>query len=169
MMFKTILIANRGEIACRIIRTAKRLGFKTVAVYSDADETALHVQMADQAIYIGSAPANESYLSIEKIIDAVKKTKSEAVHPGYGFLSENAKFALSLEKIGVTFIGPPVAAIKSMGDKITSKNIAKRAGVNIVPGYIGLIKDYKEAIKVSNQIGYPVMIKASAGGGGKVM
>ena len=168
-MFKRILVANRGEIACRIIKTAKKLGIEAVAVYSDADKDALHVKMADHSINIGLSTANESYLSIEKIIKAVKETKSDAVHPGYGFLSENPKFALALNSIGVTFIGPPVQAIEAMGDKITSKNLAKEAGVNIVPGHIGLIKDYKEAIKISNQIGYPVMIKASAGGGGKGM
>lgn len=168
-MFKRILVANRGEIACRVIKTAKKLGIEAVAVYSDADKDALHVKMADHSINIGLSAANESYLSIEKIIKAVKETKSDAVHPGYGFLSENPKFALALNSIGVTFIGPPVQAIEAMGDKITSKNLAKEAGVNIVPGHIGLIKDYKEAIKISNQIGYPVMIKASAGGGGKGM
>ena len=168
-MFKRILVANRGEIACRIIKTAKKLGIQTVAVYSDADKDALHVKMADHSINIGLSAANESYLSIEKIVKAVKETKSDAVHPGYGFLSENPKFALALKSIGVTFIGPPVQAIEAMGDKITSKNLAKEAGVNIVPGHLGLIKDYKEAIKISNQIGYPVMIKASAGGGGKGM
>ena len=168
-MFDKILIANRGEIACRVIKTAKRMGIKTVAVFSDADRNALHVQMADEAVNIGPPPANQSYIDIEKVISAVKKTNSQAVHPGYGFLSENAKFAKSLFDIGVTFIGPPQNAIESMGDKITSKKIAQEAGVNTVPGYMGVIKDEDEALSISERIGYPVMIKASAGGGGKGM
>ena len=168
-MFDKILIANRGEIACRVIKTAKRMGIKTVAVFSDADRNALHVQMADEAVNIGPPPANQSYIDIEKVISAVKKTNAQAVHPGYGFLSENAKFAKSLFDIGVTFIGPPQNAIESMGDKITSKKIAQEAGVNTVPGYMGVIKDEDEALIISERIGYPVMIKASAGGGGKGM
>ena len=168
-MFNKILIANRGEIACRVIKTAKQMGIKTVAVFSDADRNALHVQMADEAVNIGPPPANQSYIDIEKVISAVKKTNAQAVHPGYGFLSENAKFAKSLSDIGVTFIGPPENAIESMGDKITSKKIAQEAGVNTVPGYMGVIKDEDEALSISEKFGYPVMIKASAGGGGKGM
>ena len=168
-MFNKILIANRGEIACRVIKTAKQMGIKTVAVFSDADRNALHVQMAVEAVNIGPPPANQSYIDIEKVISAVKKTNAQAVHPGYGFLSENAKFAKSLSDIGVTFIGPPENAIESMGDKITSKKIAQEAGVNTVPGYMGVIKDEDEALSISEKIGYPVMIKASAGGGGKGM
>ena len=168
-MFNKILIANRGEIACRVIKTAKQMGIKTVAVFSDADRNALHVQMADEAVNIGPPPANQSYIDIKKVISAVKKTNAQAVHPGYGFLSENAKFAKSLSDIGVTFIGPPQNAIESMGDKITSKKIAQEAGVNTVPGYMGVIKDENEALSISEKIGYPVMIKASAGGGGKGM
>ena len=168
-MFNKILIANRGEIACRVIKTAKQMGIKTVAVFSDADRNALHVQMADEAVNIGPPPANQSYIDIKKVISAVKKTNAQAVHPGYGFLSENAKFAKSLSDIGVTFIGPPENAIESMGDKITSKKIAQEAGVNTVPGYMGVIKDENEALSISEKIGYPVMIKASAGGGGKGM
>ena len=168
-MFDRLLIANRGEIACRVMKTAKQMGIKTIAVFSDADRQALHVQMADESVSIGPPPANQSYIDIEKVISAVKETKANAVHPGYGFLSENAKFAKALSDIGVTFIGPPEHAIKSMGDKITSKKIAQDAGVNTVPGYMGIIDDDKEAVRISKQIGYPVMIKASAGGGGKGM
>ena len=168
-MFKKILIANRGEIACRVIKTARKMGIKTVAVYSDADRHALHVQMADEAYHIGPPPANQSYIVIDKIMEAIKATGAEAVHPGYGFLSENSKFAEALSAAGVAFIGPPVGAIEAMGDKITSKKIAQDANVNTVPGYMGLIEDAEEAVKISNQIGYPVMIKASAGGGGKGM
>ncbi len=168
-MFKKILIANRGEIACRVIKTAKLMGIKTVAVYSDADKNALHVSMADEAVHIGPPAANQSYIVIEKIMGAIKQTGAEAVHPGYGFLSENPKFAEALEAAGVAFIGPPVGAIKAMGDKITSKKLAQEAGVTTVPGYMGLIEDAEEAVKISNQVGYPVMIKASAGGGGKGM
>ena len=168
-MFKKILIANRGEIACRVIKTAKKLGIKTVAVYSDADLNSLHVEMADEAINIGPALVSASYLSIEKIICAAQESGAEAIHPGYGFLSENPKFPIALEKAGLIFIGPPVEAIKSMGDKITSKELAKKAGVSIVPGHMGLIKTVEEAVEVSMKIGYPVMIKASAGGGGKGM
>ena len=168
-MFKKILIANRGEIACRVIKTAHKMGIKTVAVFSDADRDALHVKMADEAIYIGPSPSTQSYLVIEKIIAAVKHTGAQAVHPGYGFLSENAKFAAALIEAGVTFIGPPVKAIEAMGDKITSKKLAAETGVSIVPGFMGLIVDEAHAAKISTEIGYPVMIKASAGGGGKGM
>jgi propionyl-CoA carboxylase alpha chain len=168
-MFKKILIANRGEIACRVIKTAKKMGIKTVAIYSDADKQALHVQMADEAVHIGPPPANQSYIVIENVMRAIKETGAEAVHPGYGFLSENAKFAEALEAAGVAFIGPPKGAIEKMGDKITSKKIAQEAKVSTVPGYMGLIADAEEAVKISNEIGYPVMIKASAGGGGKGM
>jgi propionyl-CoA carboxylase alpha chain len=168
-MFKKILIANRGEIACRVIKTAKKLGIATVAVYSDADRDALHVKMADEAVHIGPAPSNQSYIVIDKIIDAIAKTGADAVHPGYGFLSENPLFAQALESQGVAFIGPPVKAIEAMGDKITSKKLAAEAGVSTVPGHMGLIADADEAVKISASIGYPVMIKASAGGGGKGM
>ncbi|MBN2759787.1 MAG: acetyl/propionyl/methylcrotonyl-CoA carboxylase subunit alpha [Rhodobacteraceae bacterium] len=168
-MFKKILIANRGEIACRVIKTARKMGIATVAVYSDADRHALHVQMADEAIHIGPAPANQSYIVIDKIMEAIRQSGAEAVHPGYGFLSENMKFAEALAKEGVAFIGPPAGAIEAMGDKITSKKLAQEAGVSTVPGYMGLIADADEAVKISNEIGYPVMIKASAGGGGKGM
>jgi propionyl-CoA carboxylase alpha chain len=168
-MFDKILIANRGEIACRVIKTARRMGIKTVAVYSDADAQALHVQMADEAVHIGPPPANQSYIVIDKIMEAIRASGAQAVHPGYGFLSENPKFAEALDAAGVAFIGPPKGAIEAMGDKITSKKIAQEAGVNTVPGYMGLIADADEAVKISNEIGYPVMIKASAGGGGKGM
>ena len=168
-MFKKILVANRGEITCRVINTAKLMGIKTVAVYSDADRDALHVKLADEAVYIGPAPSSQSYLVIENILKAVHQTSAEAVHPGYGFLSENSKFAEALEKANVTFIGPPVKAIEAMGDKITSKKLAEAAGVSIVPGFMGLIVDEAHAAKIAAEIGYPVMIKASAGGGGKGM
>ena len=168
-MFKKILIANRGEIACRVIKSAQAMGIKTVAIYSDADVQSLHVKMADEAVHIGPAPANESYIVIEKVMDAVRQTGADAVHPGYGFLSENKVFAEVLEAENVTFIGPPASAIESMGDKITSKKLAQDAGVNIVPGFMGIIDDADEAVKISNEVGYPVMIKASAGGGGKGM
>ena len=168
-MFSKILIANRGEIACRVIKTARAMGIGTVAVYSDADAQALHVREADEAIYIGGAPAAESYLVIDKILDAIKQSGAEAVHPGYGFLSENKNFADALDKAGIAFIGPPAGAIEAMGDKITSKKLASEAGVSTVPGHMGLIEDADEAIKIANEIGYPVMIKASAGGGGKGM
>lgn len=168
-MFDKILIANRGEIACRVMKTAKKMGIKTVAVFSDADRNALHVKMADEAVNIGPPPANQSYINIDKVIAAVKETSAKAVHPGYGFLSENSKFAKALADIGVTFVGPPENAIESMGDKITSKKIAQEAGVNTVPGYMGVINDDDEALRISKKIGYPVMIKASAGGGGKGM
>ena len=168
-MFKKILIAHRGEIACRVIKSAQKMGIKTVAVYSDADKNALHVEMADEAVHIGPPPAAESYIVIDKIMDAIRQTGAEAVHPGYGFLSENKLFAQALEKEGVAFIGPPAGAIEAMGDKITSKKLASEAGVSTVPGYMGLIKDAEDAVKISNEVGYPVMIKASAGGGGKGM
>lgn len=168
-MFNKILIANRGEIACRVMKTARKMGIKTVAIYSDADKHALHVKMADEAIHIGPPPANQSYIVIDKVMDAIRQSGAEAVHPGYGFLSENAKFAEALAAEGVAFVGPPKGAIESMGDKITSKKIAQEAGVSTVPGYMGLIEDADEAVKISNEIGYPVMIKASAGGGGKGM
>jgi propionyl-CoA carboxylase alpha chain len=168
-MFKKILIANRGEIACRVIKSARKMGIKTVAVYSDADRNALHVKMADEAVHIGPPPANQSYIVIDKIMEAIRQTGAEAVHPGYGFLSENMNFAAALEQAGVVFVGPPSPAIEAMGDKITSKKIAQEAGVSTVPGYMGLIADADEAVKISGQIGYPVMIKASAGGGGKGM
>lgn len=168
-MIRNILIANRGEIACRVIRTAKRLGLATVAVYSDADRDALHVREADEAVRIGPAPSAQSYLSIEAILDAIGQTGADAVHPGYGFLSENAVFAEALEEAGVTFIGPPASAIRAMGDKITSKKLAAEAGVSTVPGHMGLIEDADEAVRIAEEIGYPVMIKASAGGGGKGM
>jgi propionyl-CoA carboxylase alpha chain len=168
-MFKKILIANRGEIACRVIKTARKMGIKTVAVYSDADRNALHVSMADEAVHIGPSPAAQSYIVIDKIMAAIKATGAEAVHPGYGFLSENMNFAAALEAAGVVFIGPPSPAIEAMGDKITSKKLAMEAGVSTVPGHMGLIADAEEAVKIATQIGYPVMIKASAGGGGKGM
>ncbi len=168
-MFNKILIANRGEIACRVIKTARKMGIGTVAIYSDADKNALHVSMADEAVHIGPPPANQSYIVIDKVMDAIRQSGAQAVHPGYGFLSENSKFAEALDAEGVAFVGPPVGAIESMGDKITSKKIAQDAGVSTVPGYMGLIEDADEAVKISNEIGYPVMIKASAGGGGKGM
>ena len=168
-MFSKILIANRGEIACRVIKTARKMGIATVAVYSDADRDALHVRMADEAVRIGPPPASQSYIVIDRIMDAIRQTGAEAVHPGYGFLSENKRFAEALETAGVAFVGPPSGAIEAMGDKITSKKLAAEAGVSTVPGYMGLIADADEAVKISNQVGYPVMIKASAGGGGKGM
>ncbi len=168
-MFKKILIANRGEIACRVIKTARRMGIATVAVYSDADARAPFVQMADEAVHIGASPASESYLIADKIIAACKATGAEAVHPGYGFLSERTSFAEALAKENIAFIGPPVNAIAAMGDKIESKKLAKEAGVNVVPGFVGEIDDTEHAVRISNEIGYPVMMKASAGGGGKGM
>ena len=168
-MFQKILIANRGEIACRVIRTARRLGIASVAIYSDADAGALHVREADEAICIGGSTSAESYLVIEKVIDAVRQSGAQAVHPGYGFLSENAVFADALEAEGIVFIGPRNKAIAAMGDKIESKKLAAEAGVNTVPGYVGILADDIEAVKVAGDIGYPVMIKASAGGGGKGM
>ncbi len=168
-MFNKILIANRGEIACRVIRSARKMGIATVAVYSDADRHALHVRMADEAVRIGPAPSAKSYLVGEAIIEACRKTGAQAVHPGYGFLSENTGFAQALEKAGIVFIGPKAHAITSMGDKITSKKIAEKAGVSTVPGYTGVIDDAEHAVKIARDIGYPVMLKASAGGGGKGM
>jgi propionyl-CoA carboxylase alpha chain len=168
-MFKKILIANRGEIACRVIKSARRMGIATVAVHSEADRNALHVEMADEAVAIGPAPAAESYLVIEKIVNACKQSGAEAVHPGYGFLSENAAFAEALDAAGIVFIGPPVGAITVMGDKIESKIFAEKAKVNTVPGHTGIVADAAEAVRIAGKIGYPVMIKASAGGGGKGM
>jgi propionyl-CoA carboxylase alpha chain len=168
-VFSKILIANRGEIACRVIRTAKRMGIATVAVYSDADARSPHVALADEAVRIGPAPAAESYLLADTIIAACKATGAEAVHPGYGFLSERAAFVEALEADGIAFIGPPASAIAAMGDKIESKKLAQAAGVNVVPGFLGEIADTDHAVEISNQIGYPVMMKASAGGGGKGM
>ncbi len=168
-MFKKILIANRGEIACRVIKTARKMGIKTVAVYSDADRDAVHVAMADEAVHIGPPPAAQSYLVIDKILDACRQTGAEAVHPGYGFLSEREGFPIALGKAGIVFIGPNPRAIAAMGDKIESKKAAAAAKVSTVPGYVGEIADTKQAIKISEEIGYPVMMKASAGGGGKGM
>jgi propionyl-CoA carboxylase alpha chain len=166
-VFQKILIANRGEIACRVIKTARKMGIKTVAVYSDADRDALHVEMADEAVHIGAAPSAQSYLVIDRIVQACRDTGAQAVHPGYGFLSERQAFAEALAKIGVAFIGPNVRAIAAMGDKIESKKLALAAKVNTVPGYIGEITDAAHARKIAAEIGYPVMVKASAGGGGK--
>jgi propionyl-CoA carboxylase alpha chain len=168
-MFKRILIANRGEIACRIIKTARRMGIETVAVYSEADRDALHVEMADDAVLIGPPAAAESYLLIDKIVEACQRTGAQAVHPGYGFLSEREAFPRALEKAGIVFIGPNPGAIAAMGDKIESKKAAAKANVSTVPGHLGVIEDEKHAVKIADQIGYPVMIKASAGGGGKGM
>ncbi|MCB1370413.1 MAG: hypothetical protein KDJ83_05940, partial [Rhodobacteraceae bacterium] len=168
-MFEKILIANRGEIACRVIKTARRMGIATVAVHSDADAHALHVRMADEAVHIGPAPASQSYIVIERILEALRATGAQAVHPGYGFLSERADFAAALAAEGVAFIGPPVGAIEAMGDKITSKKLAAEAGVSTVPGFMGLIDDAEHAARIASEIGYPVMSKASAGGGGKGM
>ncbi len=168
-MFKKILIANRGEIACRVMKTARLMGIKTVAVYSDADVDAMHVDMADEAVHIGPPAAAQSYLVIEKIVDACRRTGAEAVHPGYGFLSEREAFPIALEKAGIVFIGPNPKAIAAMGDKIESKKAAAKAKVSTVPGYLGEIATPAEAVKIAREIGYPVMIKASAGGGGKGM
>jgi propionyl-CoA carboxylase alpha chain len=170
-MFKNhkLLIANRGEIACRIIKTCRRLGIKTVAVYSDADANSLFVQNADESVNIGASPSSQSYLNVEKILAAVKKTGATMVHPGYGFLSENRSFALALQKAGVIFVGPSVKSIEMMGDKIESKKIAIAADVSSVPGHMGIVKDDSEALEIAKKIGFPVMVKASAGGGGKGM
>ncbi len=168
-LFDKILIANRGEIACRVIRTCRRLGIKTVAVYSEADADALHVRMADEKVFIGPPPSTQSYLLIDKIVEACKKTGAQAVHPGYGFLSEKQEFQKALAKAKITFIGPEAHAIHAMGDKIESKKLALKAGVSTVPGYLHALANADEAVKVANKIGYPVMIKASAGGGGKGM
>ena len=168
-MFKKILIANRGEIACRVMKTARQMGIQTVAVYSDADASALHVRMADEAVHIGGSASAESYLRMDRIIQACLDTGAEAVHPGYGFLSENAEFCEALERNNISFIGPGTKAITSMGDKITSKLLAQEAGVNTIPGYTGVIDGVEHAVKIAQDIGYPVMLKASAGGGGKGM
>jgi propionyl-CoA carboxylase alpha chain len=166
-MFKKILIANRGEIACRVMKTARKMGIKTVAVYSEADKDAMHVEMADEAVCIGPAPSKESYLLAEKIIAACKQTGAEAVHPGYGFLSENEAFSRTLEEQGIVFIGPKHYSVAAMGDKIASKKLALEAKVNVIPGYNAAIGTPEEAVEIAKGIGYPVMIKASAGGGGK--
>ncbi len=168
-LFDKLLIANRGEIACRIIRSCRRLGIATVAVYSEADHDALHVEMADEAIAIGPAASAESYLVIDRIVAACKESGAEAVHPGFGFLAENPAFVEALEAAGIVFVGPPTGAIAAMGDKIESKRLAQAAGVSTVPGHMELIEDADEAVKISREVGYPVMIKASAGGGGKGM
>lgn len=169
MPITKILIANRGEIACRVIRTARKMGIKTVAVYSDADARSPHVEMADEAVHIGPSPAAQSYLLADKIIEVCKATGADAVHPGYGFLSERTSFAEALQAAGITFIGPPPGAIAAMGDKIESKKLALQAGVNVVPGFVGEIDDTEHAVRIAEEIGYPVMMKASAGGGGKGM
>jgi propionyl-CoA carboxylase alpha chain len=168
-MFSKILVANRGEVACRIIRSARRMGMASVAVYSDVDVDGLHVEMADEAVHIGAAPAADSYLRIDRIVAACRDTGAEAVHPGFGFLSENATFVEALDQAGITFVGPPAAAIRAMGDKIESKRLAAEAGVNTVPGHMGLVENTEHAVEIARGIGYPVMIKASAGGGGKGM
>jgi propionyl-CoA carboxylase alpha chain len=168
-MFSKILIANRGEIACRVMRTAKRLGITTVAVFSEADADALHVELADEAVCIGPAPSTLSYLCIQRIVEACRRTGVEAVHPGYGFLSENSEFAKALDEAGVVFIGPPADAMRTMGDKIASKNLAESAGVSTIPGSTEVVKDARHAESIAREIGYPVMLKASAGGGGKGM
>jgi propionyl-CoA carboxylase alpha chain len=168
-VFEKILVANRGEIACRVLKSARKMGIRTVAVYSDADRDALHVQLADEAVRIGAAPSAESYLVQERIIQACRDTGAQAVHPGYGFLSENSRFCKALEEAGIVFIGPGVRAIEAMGDKITSKKLADEAGVNTIPGFPEVLKDGEQAVEVARQIGYPVMLKASAGGGGKGM
>uniref|UniRef100_UPI00398EF4B6 propionyl-CoA carboxylase alpha chain, mitochondrial n=1 Tax=Pristiophorus japonicus TaxID=55135 RepID=UPI00398EF4B6 len=167
--FDKILIANRGEIACRIIKTCKKMGIKTVAIHSDVDSSAVHVKMADEVSCVGPAPTNKSYLNLDAIMEAIQRTGAQAVHPGYGFLSENKEFARRLAAEGVTFIGPDTHALQSMGDKIESKLIAKKANVNTIPGFDGVVKDVDEAVRIAREIGYPVMIKASAGGGGKGM
>ena len=168
-MFKKVLIANRGEIACRIIRTCQRMEIATVAIFSEADANALHVGLADEAVFIGPSPPGESYLKIDHVIDAIRQTGAEAVHPGFGFLSENPAFVAAVEDAGAIFIGPPAAAVAAMGDKIESKKLAEKAGVNVIPGHMGETADAEEAVKIAEVIGYPVMIKAVAGGGGKGM
>ncbi len=168
-MFKKILVANRGEIACRVFRTAKKMGIATVAVYSDADARSPHVLMADEAVRLGPAPAADSYLKAELILAAAKATGADCIHPGYGFLSERESFAKACAEAGIAFVGPPPNAIAAMGDKIESKKLAKQAGVNVVPGYLGEIVDTDEAVRIAADIGFPVMMKASAGGGGKGM
>uniref|UniRef100_A0A8C4K011 Propionyl-CoA carboxylase alpha chain, mitochondrial n=1 Tax=Dromaius novaehollandiae TaxID=8790 RepID=A0A8C4K011_DRONO len=167
--FEKLLIANRGEIACRVIKTCKKMGIKTVAIHSDVDANAVHVKMADEAVCVGPAPTSKSYLNMDAIMEVIKKTRAQAVHPGYGFLSENKEFARRLASEGVTFIGPDTCAIQAMGDKIESKLLAKKAKVNTIPGFDGVVKDADEAVRIAREIGYPVMIKASAGGGGKGM
>ncbi|MEE2915809.1 MAG: acetyl-CoA carboxylase biotin carboxylase subunit, partial [Pseudomonadota bacterium] len=168
-MFKKILVANRGEIACRVFRTAKKMGIATVAVYSDADARSPHVLMADEAVRLGPAPAAESYLKADLILKAAKETGADCIHPGYGFLSERESFAKACADAGIAFVGPPPKAIAAMGDKIESKKLAKEAGVNVVPGFLGEIADTDAAVKIAGEIGYPGMMKASAGGGGKGM
>jgi len=168
-VFEKILIANRGEISIRIQRTCRKMGIKTVAIHSEADANGLYVQTADEAICIGPPPTNQSYLQIERIVNAVKMSGAQAVHPGFGFLSENKHFAAALEREGIVFIGPPSHAIEAMGDKISSKKTAKAAGVNTIPGDNRIIKNDDEAVEVANQVGYPVMVKAAGGGGGKGM
>jgi len=167
--FDKILIANRGEIACRVMRTCREMGISTVAVHSEADANSVHVLMADESVCVGPAASSESYLNIPKILDAVKATGAQAVHPGYGFLSENRNFAKALDAVGVKFIGPGTLAIDAMGDKIKSKQIAAEANVNTIPGFDGVVETVEDAVQIANEIGYPVMIKASAGGGGKGM
>ncbi|MDJ0879479.1 MAG: biotin carboxylase N-terminal domain-containing protein, partial [Halieaceae bacterium] len=168
-MFSKILVANRGEIACRVIRTAHRMGIATVAVYSDADAGSLHVAMADEAVAIGAAPARESYLRIEKVIEAAKQTGAQAIHPGYGFLSENAAFCEACEAAGIVFIGPPTPAIEAMGSKSAAKRIMEEAGVPLLPGYHGEDQDPALLLEAAGKIGFPVLLKAVAGGGGKGM
>ena len=168
-MFDKILVANRGEIACRVLKTARQMGIKTVAVYSDADRDALHVRMADEAVHIGASPSTQSYLLQDRIIQACLDTGAQAVHPGYGFLSENSGFCKALAAAGIVFIGPNIRAIEAMGDKITSKKLADEAGVNTIPGFADVLRDAEHAVEAAKQIGYPVMLKASAGGGGKGM
>ncbi|XP_071479522.1 propionyl-CoA carboxylase alpha chain, mitochondrial-like [Diadema antillarum] len=167
--FDKVMIANRGEIACRVMRTCRAMGIKSVAIYSEADVNALHVEMADEAVCVGPAASTESYLNMDRILQAIEETGTQAVHPGYGFLSENMEFAKRLADAGVAFIGPGSRAIQAMGDKIESKLVAKAANVNVIPGYDGVVKDEEQAVEIANQIGYPVMLKASAGGGGKGM
>lgn len=167
--FDKILIANRGEIACRIMRTAKRMGIKTVALYSEADARAMHVSMADEAYFIGGSASKDSYLCMDKVLEVAKKTGAQAIHPGYGFLSENAKFVDMVESTGIKFIGPSSGPMNAMGDKINSKKIAKAAGCFVIPGFEGEVDTEDIAVKLAKEVGYPVMIKASAGGGGKGM
>ena len=168
-MFKKVLIANRGEIAVRVINTCKRLGIGTVVVYSEADSRCLHRQLADESVFVGAAASRESYLDINKILNAAKESGADAVHPGYGFLSENAEFAQAVMDAGIAFIGPPPEAVRMLGDKITSKELAKNAGVPVIPGHIEAVSDDEEAVKIAAEIGYPVLLKPAAGGGGKGM